>query len=192
LRLFADIAFIHWEGHRPFAPLTSGQQTHHAFPSLEDENIRRALLEQVVCLACEKDRKPDTYKIYRDIAKPIDFSWILNKLSEANSHSRTEDEMWASLLRNGLDFTSPNHVDAILTASQTSSILQAAFNFLLEPIDLDSEEADQQKKFQNLPAPQLLAEHNSSRRIRAMHLKCILGQIQTDRANLACHACLQW
>jgi predicted NACHT family NTPase len=147
LRLFADIAFIHWEGHRPFAPLTSGQQTHHAFPSLEDENIRRALLEQVVCLACEKDRKPDTYKIYRDIAKPIDFSWILNKLSEANSHSRTEDEMWASLLRNGLDFTSPNHVDAILTASQTSSILQAAFNFLLEPIDLDSEEADQQKKF---------------------------------------------
>jgi hypothetical protein len=147
LRLFADIAFIHWEGHRPFAPLTSGQQTHHAFPSLEDDNIRRALLEQVVCLACEKDRKPDTYKIYRDIAKPIDFSWILNKLSEANSHSRTEDEMWASLLRNGLDFTSPNHVDAILTASQTSSILQAAFNFFLEPIDLDSEEANQQKEF---------------------------------------------
>ena len=146
LRLFADIAFIHWEGHRPFAPHTSGQQTHHAFPSLEDDNIRRALLEQVVCRACKKDKKPDTYKIYRDIAKPIDFSWILNKLSEANSHSRAEDEMWASLLRNGLDFTNPNHVDAILTASQTSSILQTAFNFFLEPIDLDSEEANQQKE----------------------------------------------
>ena len=147
LRLFADIAFIHWEGHRPFAPLTSGQQTHHAFPSLEDENIRRALLEKVVCLACEKDRKPDTYNIYRDIAKPIDFSWILYKLSEANSHSRTEDEIWAKLLRGGFDIANFNHVDAILTSSQLNNTVRAAFKYFLEPIDLDSDEAAKLKEY---------------------------------------------
>lgn len=147
LCLFADVALNQWEGHQRVLPIANGQQTHDTFPSLENDNTRRDLLGQVVSLSCDRQSRPHAYRIYRDICKPIDFSWILSKLNEANSHSLVEDEMWASLLLCGFDITNPCHVDAILTSSQTSSVLKAAFRDVLEPIDLDSETASRLKEF---------------------------------------------
>ena len=146
LRLFADVAFMRWESHIRFVPIEHGQRTDDALASLEDDTLRRDLLSQVVYLACERHSHPDFYIIFQDIAKPIDLSWILNKLSEANSHSRTEDEMWAKLLRGGFDIANFNHVDAILTSSQINNTVQVAFKYFLEPIDLDSDEATKLKE----------------------------------------------
>ena len=142
LRLFVDVAFMQWESHNRFAPIENGQRTDDAFASLEDDTIRRDLLSQVVYLACERHSHPDFFIIYQDIAKPADFDWVLSKLNQPNSHSREEDEMWAKLLRGGFDIANFNHVDAILTSSQTNITVRAAFKYFLEPIDLDSDEAN--------------------------------------------------
>ena len=40
------------------------------------------------------------------------------------------------------------------------------------------------KKLEHLPAPQLLRDHHLARRVDAMHLEHVLGEIQTDRGNL--------
>jgi hypothetical protein len=149
LRLLADVALNQWKGHHCFAPITSNQQTQRAFPWLENDIIRRDLLSQVVYLACERQSQPDAYCIYRDIAKSIDFDWILGKLNDSKSHSIAENEMWTSLLRYAFDIANPNHVDAVLTSSQTSRILRAVFKSLLEPIDLNSDEANRLKKLYN-------------------------------------------
>jgi predicted NACHT family NTPase len=152
LRLFADVAFIQWESHNRFVPIKHGQPADHAFASLEDDTIRRDLLSQVVYLACERHSHPDSYIIdfyiiYQDIAKPADFDWILSKLNHPNSLSSEEDEMWASLLRGGFDIANPNQVDSILTSSQTSNSVRAAFQSLLEPIELDSDRASKLKGY---------------------------------------------
>ena len=142
LRLFADVAFMQWESHDRFVPIEHGQPTAHAFASLKDDTLRRDLLSQVVYLACERHSHPDFYIIYQDIAKPADFDWILSKLNHPASHSCEEDEMWAKLLRGGLEIANFNHVDAILTSSQLNNTVRAAFKYFLEPIDLDSDEAN--------------------------------------------------
>ena len=147
LRLFADVAFMQWESHNRFVPIENGQRTDDAFASLEDDTIRRNLLSQVVHHACERNTNPDFYIIYQDIAKPADFDWILIKLNHPDSHSCEEDEMWAKLLRGGFDIASFNHVDAIITSSQLSNTVRAAFKNFLEPIDLDSDEAAKRKDY---------------------------------------------
>ena len=152
LRLFADVAFMQWESHKRFVPIKHGQPADHAFASLEDDTIRRDLLNQVVYLACERQSHPDFYIIdfyiiYQDIAMPADFDWILSKLNHPNYRSRQEDEMWASLLRGGFDIANPNQVDSILTSSQTSKSVRAAFQSLLEPIELDSDRASKLKGY---------------------------------------------
>ena len=154
LRLFADVAFMRWEGHirsvpieLRHVPIEHGQQTDYAFASLEDDTIRRDLLSQVVYLACERHSHPDFSIIYQDIAKPTDFDWILSILHQPNSHSREEDEMWAKLLRGGFDIANYNHVDAILTSCQINNTVRAAFKYFVEPIDLDSDEATKLKEY---------------------------------------------
>jgi hypothetical protein len=152
LRLFADVAFMQWESHKRFVPIKHGQPADHAFASLDDDTIRRDLLSQVVYLACERQSHPDFYIIdfyiiYQDIAKPADFDWILSKLNHPNYLSGQEDEMWASLLRGGFDIANPNQVDSILTSSQTSNSVRAAFQSLLEPIELDSDRASKLKGY---------------------------------------------
>ena len=40
------------------------------------------------------------------------------------------------------------------------------------------------EKLDDLPAPQLPGDHRLARRVDAVHLEHVLGEIQTDRANL--------
>jgi hypothetical protein len=76
LRLFADVAFMRWEGHirsvpieLRHVPIEHGQQTDYAFASLEDDTIRRDLLSQVVHHACERPSHTDFFII--SISQPL-------------------------------------------------------------------------------------------------------------------------
>lgn len=113
----------------------------------DDVQKRRQLVESIISIIPELDKEPLWLIGYRPaIVFEEDFQWLIECLQK--SENEDHQKIWAKLIR--WNFRRPEvgfeHLDAVLTASQTNLILRKEFESLVEPIDLSSPRAQQEQE----------------------------------------------
>ncbi|WP_236142337.1 CHAT domain-containing protein [Nostoc sp. CMAA1605] len=112
-----------------------------------DVQKRHQLVESIIPIIPELDKEPLWLIGYRTaIVFEEDFQWLIECLQK--SENEHHQKIWAKLLRWNFRRTEVGfeHLDAVLTASQTNLILRKEFESLVEPIDLCSPRAQQEQE----------------------------------------------
>lgn len=114
-----------------------------ALNNLHDEK-RRRLLEAILprLLNLENDLALLAYT-ETPIILPQDFKWLIERLQA--SQSKQIQSAWTRLIRTIFDSNKPGHCEAVIVASQSNLILAEEFAWLLQPIKLDSPQAQEMR-----------------------------------------------
>lgn len=111
---------------------------------VDDNEKRHQLLDQLLPLLVENGNDwvwlTASHPSY---VRSQDIAWLINRLEIVKSSS--EMELIARLIESVFDYRETDQTDAIIMASQTNSILANAFKRFLNPVTLNSPEAEQMK-----------------------------------------------
>lgn len=105
---------------------------------------RRRVLETIIPLISNPE-KDTVYLIYSvpSLVLSRDVTWMLERLREEKS--KKIQSVWAKLINYAFDWRELDQLDAIITASQSNTVLAETFSWLLKPIELNSPEAAKMK-----------------------------------------------
>jgi len=109
-----------------------------------DEAKRRQLLKALLPVLSDPER--DWMWPFRSrlpLVHSEDVPWMLKCFRAARSLKMKR--LWIQLIRRACDWHQPEHLELIYTASQNSPMLTEAFTWLLQPIVLDSPEAQRMR-----------------------------------------------
>ncbi|SPP64808.1 NACHT domain-containing protein [Nitrospira lenta] len=111
---------------------------------LQDEDKRRRLLKEVLSVTAEDPNSEATWIVFTDtpIVRSEDFYWLISFL-DTNPGSAIQSIVVDLLSR--LFDRSPEHLDAIYTAGNKHPLVASKFNWVWEPILLDSAHVQQLK-----------------------------------------------
>lgn len=111
---------------------------------VEDDGKRHQLLNYLLPLMAESGSAWVWLTASdRSYVRSQDVAWLINRLESAKISS--EAELIARLIERVFDYREADQTNAIIIASQTNSILANAFRRFLNPVMLNSPEAEQMK-----------------------------------------------
>ncbi|QLE54789.1 NACHT domain-containing NTPase [Nostoc sp. TCL26-01] len=194
MQAFARVAFSRLKNHdeivyeNPYKTISFSQVLK------DDIQKRRQLIESIISTIPELDKEPSWLLGYRTaIVFEEDFIWLIECLQQSeNEHYQN---IWAKLIR--WHFRRPElnfeHLDAVLTASETNLILRKEFESLIEAIDLNSLRAQQEQaryleeqEELDKDGKQPLLEPPPKERVLE-----ILNKIEAGQPNLWCSLCFE-
>jgi predicted NACHT family NTPase len=109
-----------------------------------DDEKRRRVLEAMLPMISNLE---NDLSLLADTSTPMvlgqDVPWLIERLQASNSEQ--VQRIWTQLIGCLFNSNEPGHVDAVLVASKSHSILAEAFAWLLQPIDLYSLQAQKMK-----------------------------------------------
>ena len=109
-----------------------------------DDDKRRQVLSSVL-QRMSQEIKPSWYQLaYEHLVQPADVPWLLERIpSEESSQAQ---QLFAAIINRMLDWHNVDHVGQVIEASKRCSALADTFSFFLNPVYLDSEQADMQRR----------------------------------------------
>lgn len=145
---FAKVIFLRLrEYHYVFKGNYSDQKMSFSQLVANDDQKRRELIKSIISILPDSEREP--IWLISD-KKPIildqDFHWLIERVQ--TSENEDIQRIWAKLTYwkfNNIE-NKFEHIDAVLTASQTNPILEQEFVYFLKAIELDSPTAQEAKK----------------------------------------------
>ncbi|HVT60479.1 MAG TPA: hypothetical protein VHR45_19050 [Thermoanaerobaculia bacterium] len=112
-------------------------------PTIQQSPARKSLAQDLVEGISDRGRQGSNLA-WLGVLGPADLDWMIERHSESDP---SVAEHWAHLIRALFVQEDPRQVDAILSAAQTSKILADVFRDLLRPVEWQSEEAAELKKY---------------------------------------------
>jgi hypothetical protein len=111
-----------------------------------DDQKRHQLIEAIILTIPESEQEPryllgSYYSTLTLLER--DFPWLLERLQA--SESEHIQKIYAKLIRGKLDWHNSNQLSSLIAASQYNSVLKLEFLSDLEPIELNSQRAEQEK-----------------------------------------------
>lgn len=145
LEVFANIVYHRLKNHDQITDNRIYNENEYSCVELliQDDNKRRQILETIVTRFSQSEAERIGVLSYNFPGINQDFLWILEKLKE--SSSAANQQAWAKLIWRLFKRYDPEQVNAILTASQDIPILKAEFSKLIEPIELTSPRAVEER-----------------------------------------------
>lgn len=104
------------------------------------ETERKKIIETIVSKFTDLDIPP--HRLYRykrsGLIESEDFDWVIDHVRKPKN--KNEEKIWAKILRRVFNIQNLDQIEALLSIKDIPSI-QDSFNYWLNPIELDSEEA---------------------------------------------------
>lgn len=145
--VFAEIALIQWTEYRNI--ITHERIKNDELDSLiaKEDNKRRKLVEHLVDLLSSLENMPRILVRggTEDLPLRKDIFWMLEEIQKPQSHE--SQKVWAKLIDNNFDRQDAKQIDKIITTTFGNTILKEQFGSHVEAIELDSDEAKNQKAF---------------------------------------------
>lgn len=123
---------------------TFSEKSYKEFLSQRKE--RRLIVEEIISIFLKEEDEDSVYKLTRyehALVVEEDFDWVLNHVLAADEER--EGIVWVKVLDRLFKFYEPDHIQKVLLNKDNKFII-AAFDSLLTPIDIQSEEADKARK----------------------------------------------
>ena len=112
---------------------------------IEDVAKRRMLLDSLVSLVVEMQEDPLGLLYPRTpLVTNRDVFWMLERLE--STESPQEQSIWAQLVGRVIDHSAHDQIEAAFDACQVHPVLAAEFDWLLQPVELDSPQAERMRK----------------------------------------------
>ncbi len=138
---FTRVALVQWKEHQRI--ITDDDRLQQFASSLlHDSKKRHTLIEQAVLAILGTGKDP--FFLLSSLTKNIlvfeDIFWMLEKLQTSNGEEA--QKIWAQLIQWSFNRQNTKQIDAIITVTQTNSVLQEFFSPYFAPIELNSSQAD--------------------------------------------------
>jgi hypothetical protein len=138
LGIFARLVLLSLKKYEPIEKLKT---------ELENNDQKRHQLMEAIILTIPDSEQEPRYLLGSDYSTLTllerDFPWLLERLQA--SESEHIQKIYAKLIRGKLDWHNSNQLSSLIAASQYNSVLKLEFLSDLEPIELDSQRAEQEK-----------------------------------------------
>jgi predicted NACHT family NTPase len=138
LRILARLVLLSLKEYKPIEKLKTELEN--------NDQKRRQLIEAIILTIPDSEQGPqyllDSYYSTLTLLER-DFSWLLERLQA--SESEHIQKIYAKLIRGKLDWRNSNQLSTLIAVSQYNSVLKLEFLSDLEPIELDSQRAEQEK-----------------------------------------------
>jgi predicted NACHT family NTPase len=138
LGIFARLVLLNLKEYEPIEKLKAELEN--------NDQKRHQLIEAIILIISDSEQEP-RYLLGSDYSTLTllerDFPWLLERLQA--SESEHIQKIYAKLIRGKLDWRNSNQLSALIAASQHNSVLKLEFSSDLEPIELDSRRAEQEK-----------------------------------------------
>ena len=140
---FTKVALVQWKRYQSLITHNSQKQEQFASSLLQDSNKRHTLVEQAVLAISGTGEQPffllstltDNILVFDDVF------WMLEKLQTSNDEEA--QKIWAKLIKWNFNHQDVKQIDAIISATQVSSVLQECVSDYFAPIELNSPQADE-------------------------------------------------
>jgi len=144
---FTKVALVQWKQYQSLITHNSQRQEQFASSLLHDSKKRHKLVEQAVLAISGTGEQPffmlstltDNVLVFDDVF------WMLEKLQTSNDEEA--QKIWAKLIELSFNHQDVKQIDAIISATQVSSVLQECVSSYFAPIELNSPQADEQRNY---------------------------------------------
>jgi predicted NACHT family NTPase len=106
-----------------------------------DDYKRRIFMSALLCLI--SDQNNISHVSFSPFAVSVDIFWMIEQLQLTNDAELVSK--WAEMIKYLFDLNEASHVDVVLIASQDVPILAEKFAWLINPVFMDTPEADKMK-----------------------------------------------
>jgi predicted NACHT family NTPase len=138
LKILARLVFLSLKEYEPIEKLKTELEN--------NDQKRHQLIEAIILRISDSEQEPQYLlgSYYSTLTLlERDFPWLLERLQVAESEHI--QKIYAKLIRGKLDWRNSNQLSALIVVSQYNSVLKLEFLSDLEPIELDSQRAAQEK-----------------------------------------------
>ena len=194
MQAFAIVAFLRLKKHDVIVYDDSSKTISFSQVLKDDIYKRRQLIKAIISIIPESDKEPRWLISHRtEIVFKQDFTWLIKCLQ--NSENEHHQRIWAKLIWWYFRLTELafEHLDAVLTASQTNLVLRKEFESLIEAIELGSLRA-QQEQARYLEQQEGLDEDEKQPLLEPPPRERVLetlSQIEAGQSNLWCSLCFE-
>ncbi|BAU65885.1 hypothetical protein STA3757_32810 [Stanieria sp. NIES-3757] len=142
---FAKIALVQLKKYQRIITHCSSDKKQFELLIAEDNDKRHKLIKALVLLLSQSGFNPNILLSHatENLCLQKDIFWMIEKIQKAESQEI--EKIWAYLIEKKFNLQDAKQINAIVSVSQNNQILKEQFQYYLEAIELNSEQAERAK-----------------------------------------------